>query len=59
MDPNDLREIVQAEIESEIEPEAWARCVAVNKAEQASLRHVLDEWKDARTGMGVRGRRTR
>jgi hypothetical protein len=24
---------------------AWARCEAVNKAEQESLRHVLDSWK--------------
>jgi hypothetical protein len=47
LDPNVLRDIVEAEIKSEIEPEAWARCVTVNKAEQASLRHVLDKWKGA------------
>jgi hypothetical protein len=47
LDPNVLRDIVQAEIEAEIEPEAWARCVTVNEAEQASLRHVLDKWKGA------------
>ena len=34
LDPNVLRDIVQREIESEIEPEAWERCVTVNKAEQ-------------------------
>jgi hypothetical protein len=44
LDPNILRDIVQAEIEAEIEPEAWARCIKVNKAEQASLKHVLDRW---------------
>jgi hypothetical protein len=49
MDPNDLRDTVQQEIESEIEPEAWARCVTVNKAEQQSLRHVLDRWKGAKS----------
>jgi hypothetical protein len=43
-----LRDIVQTEIETEIEPEAWARCVTGNEAEQASLRHVLDKWKDAK-----------
>jgi hypothetical protein len=48
LDPNVLRDIVEAEIKSEIEPEAWARCVRVNKAEQASLRHVLDKWKGAK-----------
>ena len=48
LDPNVLRDIVQAEIEAEIEPEAWARCVTVNEAEQASLRHVLDKWKGAK-----------
>jgi hypothetical protein len=48
MDPNDLRDCVEKEILDLIEPEAWARCVTVNKAEQASLRHVLDKWKGAR-----------
>ena len=50
LDPNVLRDIVQREIESEIEPEAWERCVTVNKAEQASLRHVLNKWKAAKRG---------
>jgi hypothetical protein len=48
LDPNVLRDIVRAEIEDEIEPEAWARCDAVNKAEQDSLRHVLDRWNAAK-----------
>ncbi len=34
MDPNDLRERVENEIWSEIEPTAWERCEKVNKAEQ-------------------------
>jgi hypothetical protein len=48
LDPNVLRNIVQTEIKREIEPKAWARCITVNKAEQASLRHVLDQWKASR-----------
>jgi hypothetical protein len=49
MDPNDLRDIVLQEIIAEIEPVAWERCVTVNKAEQDSLRHVLDRWKSAKS----------
>jgi hypothetical protein len=45
MDPNDLRETVREAIEDEIEWTAWKRCAAVEKAEQDSLRHVLDKWK--------------
>jgi hypothetical protein len=45
MDPNDLRDLVQSEIEACIEPEAWGRCELVNRAEQESLRTVLDGWK--------------
>jgi hypothetical protein len=44
MDPNDLRDCVEAEIKKLIEPVAWARCELVNKAEQASLRDVLKGW---------------
>jgi hypothetical protein len=44
MDPNDLRERVKGEIESLIEWAAWERCDRVNRAEQESLRHVLDQW---------------
>ena len=47
MDPNDLRTCVEDEIERHIEPEAWRRCETVNKAEQESLRTVLDSWKGA------------
>jgi hypothetical protein len=47
LDPNDLRDIVREAIEVEIEPEAWARCATVEKAERESLRMVLDSWGDA------------
>jgi hypothetical protein len=45
MDPNDLRACVEREIKRLIEPVAWKRCEAVNKAEQESLRTILDSWK--------------
>jgi hypothetical protein len=44
LDPNDLREIVEDAIKDEIEPIAWKRCAVIEKAEQESLRHVLDSW---------------
>jgi len=47
MDPNDLRDCVEREIVKLIEPSAWQRCEIVNKAEQQSLRTVLDSWKSA------------
>ena len=47
MDPNDLRDCVEAEIKRLIEPIAWQRCVTVNKAEQESLRDILKGWKAA------------
>ena len=48
MDPNDLRACVKREIKRVIEPAAWKRCEVVNKAEQESLRTVLDSWKGVR-----------
>ena len=42
MDPNDLRACVEQEIKKLIEPVAWKRCEIINKAEQKSLRSVLD-----------------
>jgi hypothetical protein len=48
MDPNDLRTCVQNAIGELIEPVAWERCEVVNRAEQQSLKHLLDEWKAAR-----------
>jgi hypothetical protein len=41
MDPNDLRDCVEREIQKLIEPIAWQRCEIVNKAEQESLRSIL------------------
>jgi hypothetical protein len=44
MDPRDLRDCVEQEIRKLIEPVAWQRCEVVNKAEQQSLRTILDKW---------------
>jgi hypothetical protein len=49
MDPNDLRDCVEREIARLIEPVAWQRCVAVNAAEQESLKTVLEKWGPDRT----------
>jgi hypothetical protein len=48
LDPNTLRALVEKAIRAEIEPIAWHRCAVVEKAEQESLRTVLDNWKCAR-----------
>ena len=48
MDPNDLRDCVQKAIIELIEPVAWKRCEVVNRAEQESLRSILQKWKGAR-----------
>jgi hypothetical protein len=45
MDPNDLRDLVRAEIWSMIDPVEWRRCDAVNKAEQESLKTILANWR--------------
>lgn len=57
MDPNDLRACVEREIKKLIEPTAWERCEVVNRAERASLQHVLDQWKGSRMPQrrGTRG----
>ena len=44
MDPRDLRDCVEQAIRELIEPVAWQRCEVVNKAEQQSLRTILDKW---------------
>jgi hypothetical protein len=44
MDPNDLRDFVEREIVRLIEPTAWQRCATVNKAEEESLKSVLENW---------------
>src|SRR5262249_4575527 len=44
MDPNDLRDCVEREIVRLIEPIAWQRCEVVNKAEQQSLKTIIEKW---------------
>jgi hypothetical protein len=44
MDPNELRDCVEAAIEDLIEPVAWQRCEVVNRAEQESLKTILGNW---------------
>jgi hypothetical protein len=44
MDPNMLRECVEKEIKSLIEPEAWERCSHINAAEKKNLKEFLCEW---------------
>jgi hypothetical protein len=44
MDPNELRACVKREIKKLIEPVAWKRCEVVNRAEQESLKTVLQKW---------------
>jgi hypothetical protein len=52
MDPNDLRDCVERAIVDLIEPVAWARCEAVNKAEQESLRTIIAKWGAADDNSG-------
>jgi hypothetical protein len=44
MDPNDLRDCVEQAIMDLIEPTAWQRCEIINRAEQESLRTILEKW---------------
>jgi hypothetical protein len=44
MDPNVLRDLVKKEVEALIEPVAWARCEAVNKAERESIKNMVATW---------------
>jgi hypothetical protein len=44
LDPNILRNRVEEEIKSLIEPEAWARCETVDRAQRNSLREFLTNW---------------
>ena len=44
MDPNELRDTVEGAILDLIEPVAWERCETVNKAEQESLKTILQNW---------------
>jgi hypothetical protein len=47
LDPNELRDLVEQEIKSLIEPIAWARCETVNSAERESLRYYATSWSEA------------
>jgi hypothetical protein len=47
LDPNDLRDLVEKAIESEIDPVTWNRSIAIENAETESMRTVLDSWKGA------------
>ena len=44
MDPNDLRDCVETAILELIEPVAWKRCELINRAEQESLKTILQKW---------------
>ena len=44
MDPNDLRSCVENAIAELIERVAWKRCEKVNRAEQESLKTILEKW---------------
>lgn len=44
MDPNELRDCVENAIMELIEPDAWKRCEVVNRAEQASLKSIIENW---------------
>jgi hypothetical protein len=48
LDPNDLRDLVERAIESEIELVAWHRSEIIEQAETESMRTVLDSWKAGR-----------
>ena len=45
MDPNDLRDCVETAIVALIEPTAWGRCEVVNRAEQESLKTIIEKWR--------------
>jgi hypothetical protein len=44
LDPDILRDRVEEENRSLIEPEAWARCETVDCAQRNSLREFLTSW---------------
>jgi hypothetical protein len=44
MDPGELRGCVRTAIKKLIEPTAWQRCEVVNRAEQESLKTILENW---------------
>jgi hypothetical protein len=44
LDPNELRQRVRENIESNIEPDAWNRCKTVEAAERESLQAYMTRW---------------
>jgi hypothetical protein len=44
LDPGVLRACVETAILELIEPEAWKRCEIINRAEQESLRTIIEKW---------------
>jgi len=54
MRPDDLRREVENFITGLIEPIAWQRCIATEKAETESLRSVLSTWKTLTSSRGER-----
>jgi hypothetical protein len=56
MDPNDLRACVEQEIVRLIDPVAWKRCEVVNKAEQKSLKTILEKWGSLSAKKRMRGK---
>jgi hypothetical protein len=46
LDPNALRNMVEAAILKQIEPVAWARCKVVEHAERESIKGVLRKWRE-------------
>jgi hypothetical protein len=53
MNPNELRQLVQAEIEEYIDWEEWLRCDAVEAAERRSLETILGTWKQVIAGQAT------
>ncbi len=52
MDPNDLRDRVEEEILSLIEPTAWERCKVTERAERESLTAIIGAWGRGAEAMG-------
>jgi hypothetical protein len=50
LDPNILRERVRKAIVAHIEPEAWNKCVNIEKAETESLETVINLWTKLKHG---------
>jgi hypothetical protein len=44
MDPNDLRDCVEREIQKLIDRVAWKHCELINRAEQESLKTIIAKW---------------